>query len=196
MARYNGVAAVSRAILGLIEEHCPPALLTNPEFKLYHGTDFERPMAEGFSIFLYRVSINAALRNLPSRRTAEGRRHRPSLPLDLHYLLTAWATDAERQQRMLGWSIRFLEDLGTLPAGLLNHYVHETDTFRPEEAVEIVCDPLALPDYLNLWDKLKPKMQTSITYALRMVMLDSTVLSTEHPLVQTREFAGGTLVTP
>jgi len=196
MATYNALAAVSRAILGLIKDQCPSSLLINPEFKLYHPVDYEHPMSEGFSLFLYRVSINASVRNLPPRRTADGRRYRPSLPLDLHYLLTPWAGDGERQQRMLGWSMRFLEDLGTLPAGLLNHYVQETDSFRPEEALEMVCDPLALQDYLNLWDKLKPKMQTSITYALRMVMLDSTIESPGHGLVQTREFAAGALVAP
>jgi hypothetical protein len=195
MATFNAVAAVSRALLGLIEEHCPPGLLLNPEYKLYHAPDFERPMGEGFSLFLYRVSINASMRNLPPRRTPDGRRYRPSLPLDLHYLLTPWAADPERQQRMLGWSMRFLEDLGTLPAGLLNHYVQETDTFRAEEAVEVVCDPLALPDYLNLWDKLKPKMHLSVTYALRMVMLDSTIESPGYGLVQTREFGMGKAVT-
>ena len=196
MATYNAIAAVSRALLGLIELQSPPELLLNPEFKLYHAPDFEKPMSEGFSLFLYRVSINAALRNLPPRRTADGRRYRPSLPLDLHYLLTAWAADGERQQRMLGWAMRFLEDLGTLPAGLLNHYVKETDTFRPEEAVEIVCDPLPLQDYLNLWDKLKPRIHTSITYVVRMVMLDSTVESPGYGLVQTRELATGTVVAP
>ena len=74
MATYNALAAVSRALLGLIEEHCPSALLINPEFKLYHAPDFDRPMSEGFSLFLYRVSINASVRNLPPRRTADGRR--------------------------------------------------------------------------------------------------------------------------
>jgi hypothetical protein len=194
MATFNAVAAVSRAMLGLIAEHCPPTLLANPEFKLYHAADFERPIAEGFSLFLYRVSINASVRNLPPRRAPDGRRYRPSLPVDLHYLLTPWSADPERQQRMLGWSMRFLEDLATLPAGLLNHYVHERDTFRPEEGVELVCDPLALPDYLNLWDKLKPKMQLSITYAVRMVMLDSDIESPGHGLAQTRELAAGLAV--
>jgi hypothetical protein len=196
MATPNAVAAVSRAMLGLIEEHCPRELLPNPEFKLYHPADFERPIAEGFSLCLYRVSINASVRNLPPRRAADGRRYRPSLPLDLHYLLTPWSADAERQQRLLGWGMRFLEDLGTLPAGLLNHYVVETDTFRPEEAVDLVCDPLPLADYLSLWDKLKPKLQLSITYAVRMVMLDSSVESPGHGLVQTRELAAGLAVAP
>lgn len=197
MATYNAIAAVSRALLGLIEDHCPRALLINPEFKLYHAADFEHPMAEGFSLYLYRVSINTARRNFPPRREADGRhRYRPSIPVDLHYLLTAWAADPERQQRMLGWSMRFLEDLGTLPAGLLNHKVDEPNTFRSDEAVDIVCDPLALQDYLTLWDKLKPKMQTSLTYVVRMVLIDSTIASPEFEPVQTRTLDAGELVAP
>jgi len=196
MATYNAFAAVSRAMVGLIEDYCPQSLLLNPEFKLYHAVDYEHPMNEGFSLCLYHVSINASRRNFPPRRSIDGRRYRPSLPVDLHYLLTPWAVDPERQQRMLGWSMRFLEDLGTLPAGLLNHYIKETDTFRADEAVDIVCDPLALTDYLNLWDKLKPKKETSVTYAVRMVLLDSVIESPEFGPVQTRELQTGEVVTP
>jgi len=191
MATYNAFAAVSRAILGLIEEHCPSSLLLNPEFKLYHAVDYEHPMSEGFSLCLYHISINASRRNFPPRRAPDGRRYRPSLPADLHYLLTPWAVDPERQQRMLGWTMRFLEDFGVLPAGVLNSYMKEQDTFRPDEAVEIVCDPLALQDYLNLWDKLKPKKQASMTYVVRMVLLDSFTEFPDFKPVQTRELQAG-----
>ena len=194
MANYKAIAATSKAILGLIEEHCPRSETISPEFKLYHAEDFERHMSEGFSLYLYRLAVNTSRRNLPPRRTADGRRFRPSLPVDLHYVLTPWAVDAERQQRMLGWSMRFLEDMGILPAGLLNHYVQETDTFRPDEAIEIVCDPLPLQDHFNLWDKLKPRMQTSMTYVARMVLIDSVVEAPEPGPAQTREFQGGELV--
>lgn len=173
-------------MLGLIRDRCPNGLLVNPDFKLYHAADYENPMPEGFSLCLYHVSINASRRNFPPRRALDGARFRASLPVDLHYVLTPWAADPERQQRMLGWSMRFLEDLGMLPAGLLNHYVAETDTFRSDEAVEIVCDPLSLQDYLDLWDKLKPKKQTSITYVVRMVLLDSQIELGDPRPVQTR----------
>ena len=195
MATSNAIAAASRALLGLIEDHCPGSLLRNPEFKLYHPADYERPMSEGFSICLYRVAINTSRRNLPPRRAADGsKRYRPPLPVDLHYLLTPWAADPDRQQRMLGWSLRFLEDVSILPAGLLNRYMPETDTFRDDEAAELLCDPLALQDHFTLWDKLKPKLQTSMTYSLRMVAIDSEIEWPEFGPVQTREFAPGVVV--
>jgi hypothetical protein len=95
------------------------------------------------------------------------------LPLDLHYLLTAWAADPEKQQRLLGWSMRTLEDTPILPSAILNRYIDKPDTFRCDEAVEFICDPLSLQDLVSLWDKLKPKYQTSVTYVACMITIDS-----------------------
>jgi len=192
LAKPRAIAATSTALLGLMQDKYPrgefgPAL----DFKLFQGKDFDTGMAEGFTLFLYRVSVSGSTRNLPYRRDADGRRYRPSMPVDLHYLLTPWATDGEKQQRMLGWAMRFLEDLGMLGAGQLNHYVAETDTFGKEEGIEVICDPLPLADYLNVWDKLKTKMPPSITYLVRMVTLDSDVLIDDRRLVQTRQFDVG-----
>ena len=144
-------------------------------------------MGDGFSVFLWRVGINATLRALPPRRTPDGRRYRPSLPLDLYYMVTAWADDTERQQRMLGWAMRALEDAGPLSAAQLNQYVAEDDTFRPEEAVDVVCDPLSLADQLTLWDRLK-KLPPSVNYVVRMALLDSDVELDGGRPVQVRDF--------
>jgi hypothetical protein len=149
-------------------------------------------MDTGFSLMLYRVGINANLRNLPPRRDENGRRVRPSLPLDLHYLLTPWAIKADTQQQMLGWAMRFLEDRPVLPAGIVNSYV--AGAFRDEEAIEFVCDPLPVTDFFNLWEKLKPGMQTSVTYVARMVLLDSLLEMGDYREVQTRVLLADTEV--
>ena len=194
MATWRAISTVGRALLGLIEDHYPSAELIAPEFKLVHPASFEKPQKEGFSICLYRVAINATLRNLPPRRGADGRRYRPSLPLDLQLLLTPWADDAERQMRLIGWTMRFFEDLPILPAAVLNSYAAEPGTFHDEEAVELVFDPLAIADYLALWDKLKPKMQTSLTYTVRMLVIDSEIEWAEGRPAQTRDLRYGDLV--
>ena len=51
-----------------------------------------------------------------------------------------------------------------------------------------MSDPLALADFTNLWDKLKPRMQTSVTYIARMLLIDSDIDLREGPAVQTRVF--------
>jgi hypothetical protein len=188
LASYHAIAATSQAILGILTAGCPRSEFQKAEFKLYHASDFDKPMEEGVSLFLYRVTVNATLRNLPPRVVVDGGRYRPSLPLDLHYLLTAWASDPDQQQRLLGWSMRALEDVLIVPSGVLNHYIDKHDTFRSEEAVELVCDPLSLQDLIGVWDKLRPRYQTSATYVARMISIDSDVKLVEAELVQARGF--------
>jgi hypothetical protein len=188
MANYRAIAAVSSALQGLIRDRYPrDEFGTGLEVELYQTRNFETPMQDGFSIYLFRVAINGAVRNLTLRRTPDGRRFRPSLPLDLHYMITPWAQDVERQHRMLGWSMRMLEDVGVFSAGHLNHYLTETDTFAPHEGLEIICDPLSLSDYLTLWDRLRPRLPASATYALRMVFIDSDIYVEDAGPVQTRQ---------
>jgi uncharacterized protein DUF4255 len=192
MATYRAIAATSTALRGLIYDRYP-----RDEFgpglgvELYQTSDFEKPMSDGFSIYLFRVSVNGSVRNLTMRRSPDGRRFRPSLPLDLQYMITPWATDVARQHAMLGWVMRMLEDLGEMSAGHLNHYMLQTDTFRPSEGLEIVCEPLSLSDYLTLWDRLVPRLPASATYALRMVLIDSDLQVGDAAPVQTRVLEAG-----
>ena len=189
MATWNAIAATTRAILGLLEDAYPREFgkLT---FAPAHLSDFadDKVQPDGFTLALYRVAVNSNLRNLPPRIGPDGMRYRPSLPLDLQYLLTPWAGDVEKQQRLLGWSMRQLEDNPILPSGLLNRFLREPDVFRPSEAVELVSESLPLGDFTNLWDKLKPRMQTSVTYVARMVLIDSEIDLREYPLVKSRTF--------
>ena len=195
MANYRAIAATSTALAGLIRDRYPrDEFGAGLEIDLYQTRNFETPMQDGFSIFLYRVAINGAVRNLTLRRAPDGRRYRPSLPLDLYYLITPWAQDVERQQRMLGWVMRLMEDQGVFSAGHLNHYMPETDTFMPKEGLEIICEPLTLTDYLTLWDRLRPRLPPSVTYALRMVLIDSDVHIPDAPPVQTRQLDMGQVI--
>jgi hypothetical protein len=188
MANYRAIAATSTALAGLLRDRYPrDEFGAGLDISLYQARDFESPMQDGFSIYLFRVAVNGAMRNLTLRRSPDGRRYRPSLPLDLHYMITPWAQDTERQQRMLGWVMRLMEDTSVLSAGHLNHYMSETDIFGAQEGIEVVCDPLSLNDYLTLWDRLR-RLPSSATYALRMVLIDSDVHVDDGAAVQSRRF--------
>ena len=81
-----------------------------------------------------------------------------------------------------------------VPASVLNQSLsrRERPVFDPDEAIEIYCDPPAIADYLGLWDKFKNKWQTSVTYSVRMVMIESDVTIRDEALVQTRDLRFGT----
>jgi hypothetical protein len=189
VASFRAIAAVSRAVLRLLEDSCPRAEFPDAQFELQQTTDAQKAIVpEGITLSLYRVTVNAACRNLPPRTDPDGRRFRPAIPLDLHYAVCAWGRTADVQQRLFGRAIRTLEDTPILPAALLNQYGPEASTFRPHETVELVCDPVSMPDLNTLWEIQKPNVPLLITYSARMVFVDSDLALTDGPPVQTRAF--------
>ncbi len=189
MATYTAIAAIGQALVGLLEKSCPKPQFENARFELYQASNFTKPMDEGISLFLYRVTTSMVRRNLPGRVDAQGRRSRRPLPLDLHFLLTPWARSAAQQHRLLGWAMRQIEDTPTLTSSFLNHYGRpETDTFLPGETVTLVFDPLSIQDLLNIWEIGKPNIQVSVTYVARLVTIESALFEEEAAPVQTRAF--------
>lgn len=191
MATYHAIATTGEAILGVLRDASPRPEFEGMQFELYQANDFSNPMREGIALYLYRISTNTTRRNLPPRIDARGRRFRPPLPIDLHYLLVPWAITAEKQQWLLGWCMRTLEDTPIFPAKVLNYYGSGGETFRPEEAVELVCEPIALQEIINIWDAFKPNLQISVAYVARMIEIDSTIELIEEPPAQTHVLSIG-----
>ena len=196
MATFAAVAASSRGILGLLEA----AAADEPDFatatfSLYESADMQGPVPDrpAVSLYLYHLHVNTTRRNLGPRVDSQGRKFKPALPLDLHYLLTAWSKDAVMQQRLLGWCVRVIHDTPTLPAGVLNQHTAET-VFRPDETVEVIWENLSQQDLLNVWDVARANQQPSATYVARIVQIDSAVEVDEHPLVQSNDFGYGKVV--
>jgi len=188
MGTFQAIAATGQAMLGLLSDAVPRDQFPNAQFELYQMSNFQQPMEEGISLFLYRIAANTSRRNLPPSTGPDGRRFRPPIPLDLYYIATAWAPTAVRQQRLLGWTIRMFEDVPILPTGLLNNYGPEPEIFRQGETVEVVLDSLTLQDLNNIWGVSKSSLQLSIGYVARMLHIQSSMAITEYAEVQTREF--------
>jgi hypothetical protein len=187
MALSPAIAATSQAILGLVQSASLGGEFQGATFAHYQASNFQSPMNEGVSLWLYRLTVNAN-RNQPPRVGRDGRRYRPPLPLDLHYVVTAWAGDAIKQQRLLGFAIRTLEDTPILPAGVLNQHGPEPDVFRPDETVEIVFEAISVQDASYIWGVAQTKEQPSAMYMARMVEIESSVPFDDAAPAQTREF--------
>lgn len=195
MANHLAIAAVAKAILKMVEDHCPrDEFAATPTFTLYGSHDFGSPqVTEGFSMLVWRIQPSAALRKPQPVREADGRKRMPSLAVDLSILMTAWAAEPERQLRLTGWLLRFLEDNAIVPAALLNQALTQrgVPAFKPDEAIELMLEPLTLPDHLGLWDKFRNRWMTSLNYSVRMLPLESNRFVDEGPLVVSREFGIG-----
>ncbi len=191
MATYQAIAATGQAILGLLADACPKPEFASARFDLYQIRDFQNPMEEGVSLYLYRMSISGARRVMPPAVRPDGKRYRPPIPLDLHFFLTAWAKTAARQHRLLGWAIRTLHDYPVLHDSLLNHYGPEEEVFGPGETVELIFDTLTLQDLSNLWSEMKTTPPLSAAYLTRMILIESATEMFEAEPVQAREFGFG-----
>ena len=187
MAKAQAIAVTGQTVLGLLADNIPKSEFTNARFELYQPSNFQSPMEEGISLFLYRIEVNAGLRNMPNRTGLDGISRRAPLPLDLYYLMTVWAKDVIKQQRILGWAMRALEDAPVLSAGRLNNFGPEADVFSPNETVEVIFQTLSLQDISNIWSAFKVSPPASVAYIARVVGIDSTIPLQETAPVQVRE---------
>jgi hypothetical protein len=193
VANFQAIAATSAALQKLLWE-ATDGFLTQNQVRLFQAGDFQNAMGVGvlgndggLSLYLYRVSFNTGQRNLYPRSHPDGRRTRPPLVIDLHYLLSAWARDAQLQQMRLAMAMVALEQRPSLPSGLLNSGVFN-NVFRGEETVELIVENLSLQDLGVIWEVAKANPQPSATYLARMVALEPQDEWIEAPEVQTRVF--------
>lgn len=176
MAHYRAITAVCESVLAVLKAHYKPEDFNQElSFQVYLAKDFASPMAAGVSLFLYRIFPNGTHRTPAGRITPDGKRQKPQLPLDLHFLLTAWAPDATLQHAIVGWMMRVLEDTPQLSASLLNASV--PGAFGTDEAVELSLTELTTEDMLRMWEALVQNVyQLSIPYVARNLRIESTEL--------------------
>jgi hypothetical protein len=196
MATFQAIAVTGNTIRNLLAEAWPRDVFPGAQFRLCQGaTLISPPFTDlGVSIYLYRVTYNLTRRNLPPRRRLNGERFKPSVPLDLHFLVTAWARTPEQQWALLAWAVRSIEDTPVLPAGLLNQNAGSDaegmpqNVFGEDESVELVAETLSLQDMVSVWEIAKPNQQPSVSFIARSVLIDSLVEMPEAGMVQTRGF--------
>jgi hypothetical protein len=179
MASYRAVAAITEAVMYLLESRYAPAKFDGNQL------DFEQPMDAGVSLFLYRIYTNDTHRTPKGRIDPNGQRYRTQLPLDLHFLLTAWGKDASLQHTIAGWMMRVLEDVPVFPAGLLNKSV--SNVFHPDETVEISLTQLTTEELFRIWEVIgNNAYQISVPYVARYIKIESERLLVEGEAIQER----------
>jgi hypothetical protein len=88
--------------------------------------------------------------------------------VNLHFLLTPWASSADEQLWLLGWVMSTLQDTPLLTPELLNASSPQPGAFGPTETVALSYEPLALSDLALIWQGLgQPRILPSLTYLAR-----------------------------
>jgi len=187
MATLSAIAATTEAIIRLLRSSYDPTQFNNAslDFQVYVSSDFLNPMDEGVSLLLYRVFQDGTNRTPPGRVQPNGQTGPTKLPLELHFLLTAWAKTASLQHELAGWMMRTLEDNPILYPSLLNSY--KPGVFYPEETVEVGLAQLSTEDLFDIWDVIiRHVYQLSVPYVARVVKIESTLANVAGAQVQQR----------
>jgi hypothetical protein len=176
MAGSNAVAATGKSIervltAGFAEPPNPVPGKTTKAI-LIRTEDLDKTALTGaiqppaLSIFLYRVDFNKATRAAWSGVSVhDGRTH---LPLDLHFLLTAWADNAEFEHAILGRAIQCLDSVPILSGPLLL----QAGGWATNEGIQLVMEEISTEAVMRLFDSLPTDYRLSVPYLARVVRVD------------------------
>lgn len=139
--------------------------------------------ASRLNLFLYQTTLNGAWRNqsIPTR-TKPGETSFPPLPLNLHYLVTAYgdSQDDEADHRLLGAAMRTLHDYTVLKrqdirdATSLSTILKDSALDEQFEPVRIVPELLSVEEMSKLWTTFQAKYRISAAYQASVVLIEST----------------------
>ena len=146
------------------------------------GTDAD-PLV---NLFLHQVTPNAAWRNvdLPSL-AADGatRLKNPPLALDLHYLLTAYASENAQAEALLGYAVLMLHEnpilpravinalLGTLSTNAYNNALKDAGVSAQIEMIKIAPATLGREEMAWLWTALKADYRPTFPFQASVVLM-------------------------
>lgn len=195
MADFRAIMGISEAVMGMLRLSYDQNDFNNQaDFKVFTSKDFtENTITNGASLFVYRIFCNGAFRTPPGRISVDGSPFDTQLPIEIHFLITVWGTQASFQNTLAGWIMRILEDTPVVPASILNSAV--PDIFHPDETVDIILAELKTEDLFRIWDVLGLNAyQLSIPYVARVVKIDSIQPKTLEPgdPIQKRKLNFGT----
>lgn len=185
MATFAALSAVGKSVERLLA-HCfreeEPIEGKKTRAVLARTADFEAnvvSMAIGspaLSIFIYRADFNRTMRAAWSAvGSQDGRAH---LPIDLHFLITPWAENAEYELRILGRAMQCLESTPLLAGPLLD----PAGNWAPNETLQVVMEEVSTEAVMRTFDSLPTDYRLSVPYLARVVRLDGRVARPDAPV--------------
>lgn len=143
----------------------------------------------GMNVYLYQVTPNAAWRNhdLPTRNRGGSLVQRPTMALDLHFLLTFYGDESTfESQRVMGSALRALltrpvlsramveETVAAARASDPDHPLSDSDLADSVESLKLTPVPLTLEELSRLWSVFFQTPYTlSMAYTGTVVLLES-----------------------
>lgn len=193
MANIQALHSVGSSIATFLRNTYPATVgaqaMPECEFALVSSGELAATIADTtrITLYLYRVTVNEHSRQQrPGLMSPE---QQAPLGLDLHFLLTTWAGNAQDELLPLAWAMRQLYQHPLLDASSLSPEA----AWGVDEVIQIIPSELPTEDMMRIWDALEPSYRLSVPYIARLVRLDPDRFQDAGPVVATR-FVHGTTV--
>ena len=187
MADFTSIAAAGSSIVRFLDfcfRERQPIGDKNTSVLLARSEDLNRETSSlismpALTLFLYRIDVNKTMRATWSAvGHGDGDSH---LPVDLHFLLIAWAENADHEYRILGRAMQCLENVPILSGPLLDPL---TD-WSEGDAVQICLEDLSTEDVMRTFDSLPVDYKLSVPYVARIIVIDGREAHPDLPITKT-----------
>jgi Pvc16 N-terminal domain len=186
MANVRALHSVGHSLVAYLRNSYPPVLngsaMPGCEFALLSSGELAGPEPEGtrITLYVYKLTSNEHQRQQRSPREAGGQP--VPLGLDLHFLLTSWASNAQDELITLAWAMRQLYQYPLLDAAALSPEAG----WAQDEVIQLIAAELSTEDMMRIWDALLPPYRLSVSYIARLVRLDPDAAPVGLPVVATQ----------
>jgi hypothetical protein len=184
MARFGAIAAVGESVVRYLKGQFalfpgPPLVeqVTTRTFNDASAANTFNSASGSLTLLLYRVDLDGHPRNPTVPRgpippgTTPTRNH--GIPLDLRYLVTAWAETADTQQLILGKALAALDAHPSFGAGDLVDAMGGVDTiWGAGESFQFIPDEMGTEDLYQIWESLGHHFELSVPFKARVVRLE------------------------
>jgi hypothetical protein len=191
---YLAVGGVSAVLRYLLTNPAPPTLVSTPSVTaispdLIQTGPNEQPQ---LNLFMYYVSVNPALRNvnLPSYNGQGRQVSNPPLPLDLHYLVTAYGAAQFDPEILLAWAMNVFHATPVVPsqtiqsalAALGNQpqpspqatLIARSTLAQQVEQIRITPEVLTTEEIYRLWAAFQAAYRPSTALRVSVVVIEDT----------------------
>lgn len=185
MAGYQALAAAGLSIVALLNrrfDEVPEAssltafLASSNELKTMKTNTGELIQQPAISVYCYRISVDKETR--PGWSAVGSVDGIPRIPLRMHLLVSAWASNVIDELRWLGLAAQVLESESILTGALLD----PLGGWKPGDAIQIVTDDLALDSMSEAFQALSTDYRLTLPYIARVICIDGRLEPTGEPV--------------
>ena len=182
MSSFRVLAVASEGLRRLLwnsismDQVTQPLVGTEDAIVFLNPTATAQDSARRLSLWLYHVSEDEHVKNVPAVRLADGSFRMTPLALDLYYLLTPFAASGEADHLLLGKAMQTFHNTSTVR--IVDATAHDVN-----EELRITLYRRSLDEISQVWQALREPYRLSVCYQVKVTHLDSDRVEQSEPVV-------------